>query len=176
MVELTGRSRARLAAREEALQLRHGHGPLGGRAHAHAVLPGLLEMHLDRRVALSQVVEDAPAVDDIVASGEPVSRPPLFRSEDSFITRTGKVCLYVVLSPFIAVYIVYDGAGSALVAIASGAKKLASATRRLAGDRGRARASQQIAAAMPPGRQHCARYSARGASHTPRGRPPRRPY
>jgi len=45
-----------------------------------------------------------------VSVGQPLSRPPLFRDEDTVIVRAGKVVLYVVLSPLITLYIVYDNA------------------------------------------------------------------
>jgi len=49
-----------------------------------------------------------------VPSGEPVQRPPLFREEDGVLVRASKVVVYIVLSPAIGLYIVYDNAGSIL--------------------------------------------------------------
>lgn len=51
-----------------------------------------------------------------VPSGEPIRRPPLIRAEDGWLKRAGKVVLYVVLSPLIAIYIVVDNTPAAFAA------------------------------------------------------------
>mmetsp|Transcript_24811 Transcript_24811/g.59910 ORF Transcript_24811/g.59910 Transcript_24811/m.59910 type:complete len:449 (+) Transcript_24811:79-1425(+) len=51
-----------------------------------------------------------PAVAQDAPEGEPVRRPPLFREEDGCLMRAGKCVLYVVLSPFIALYLIIDHA------------------------------------------------------------------
>ena len=51
---------------------------------------------------------------DLVPAGEPVQRPPLILESDGLLKRTGKVVLYVVLSPLIAIYIVVDNVPAAL--------------------------------------------------------------
>ena len=64
----------------------------------------------------------------IVPTGEASRRPNLYNPEDSWIKCAGKTVLYIVLSPAIALYIVYDSSGDIYRATVKGVNNLAAAT------------------------------------------------
>ena len=73
-----------------------------------AISPGVEPQQLVLALLRTSAAEQGLFHINGVQNGIAVSRPPLFREDDTWLLCAGKVVFYVVLSPFITCYIIYD--------------------------------------------------------------------